>query len=49
MRKADMAKCKSKKTFLSTKLGEITKVSKKKGAHEKKIRISFNKTNSHTA
>lgn len=35
--------------FLGTKLGETTKVSRKKGAHEEKIRISFNKTNGHTA
>lgn len=44
-----MPKCKSKDAFLSTKLGETTKVSKEKGAHEEKIRISFKKTNGHTA
>lgn len=49
MRKGDVPECKSKNVFLSTKLRKITKVRKKKGAHENKIRISFKKTNGHTA
>lgn len=43
------AKVQKQRCFLSTKLGETTKVSKQKGAHEEKIRISFKKTNGHTA
>lgn len=48
MQKGDTPNCKSR-SFLNTKLGQIAKVSKKRGAHEEKIRISFKKTNGHTA